>query len=93
MQHLHVEKLRRKPEHVEAVFWNPSLGWDYALKLAEWCGGKLSRDQLHPEKTYYWIIHLSEGWTYPNEWIVKHADGSFSVQTNEYMQDFESDSE
>ena len=88
-----VQEYRKRPEQVEAVKWSAADGWEAALAIAEWCGGKAERDE-HPdnrEKPYYWAIFGIEG-TYarPGQWIVHRHDGfhvmdhpSFTVQFEE----------
>lgn len=72
---------QRKPQTVEAILFDASQGWDYALEIAQWCGGFASRDENsgQQDKTYYWVIHVEtrEGYRrlLPESWIVKKEDG------------------
>lgn len=74
-------------QSVEAVQWNATLGWEFALELAEWCGGEAVRDKnpMNTEKSYYWGISRKSNvkdqgfYAVPGDYIIKDVDGSFSI--------------
>ena len=64
------QRFRKKPVSVEAIRWvlpiAPSheqaldMAWESAKEIAEWCGGKMSRDEMpgNERKTYYWRLEI-----------------------------------
>lgn len=80
-------------QSVEAVQWNALLGWEFALELAEWCGGEAVQDKnpMNTEKTYYWQIYRKGYFlAVPGDYIVKYPDGSFMVVKAEmFERDYE----
>ena len=74
-------------QSVEAVQWNALLGWEFALELAEWCGGEAVRDKnpMNTEKSYYWGILRDRNdkdrgfYAVPGDYIIKDMDGRFSI--------------
>lgn len=74
-------------QSVEAVQWNATLGWEFALELADWCGGVAVRDKnpMNTEKSYYWGIlrkatDKDRGfYVVPGDYIIKDVDGRFSI--------------
>lgn len=74
-------------QSVEAVQWNSLLGWEFALELAEWCGGEAVRDKnpMNTEKSYYWGISRKTNdkvqgfYATPGDYIIKDVDGRFSI--------------
>lgn len=74
-------------QSVEAVQWIATLGWEFALELAEWCGGEAVRDKnpMNTEKTYYWGISRKSNdkdqgfYAVPGDYIIKDVDGRFSI--------------
>lgn len=80
-------KYRKIPEEIEAVKWSAMEDWEFALGLADWCGGEAIRDKnpMDTEKTYYWQI-LRPGdqkqksfVAFPGDYIVKYPNGTFMV--------------
>ena len=76
-------------QSVEAVQWNAMLGWEFALELAEWCGGEAVRDKnpMNTEKTYYWGIRFKSGgktfYAIPGNYIIKESNGNFVLLSRE----------
>lgn len=88
-----VESYRKRPEQVEAVKWSAADGWEAALGIAEWCGGKADRDE-HPEnrdKTYYWAIFSIDigGYARPGQWIVRRGDDFHVMDHEAFTRQFE----
>ena len=75
---------RKIPAEVEARQWDASKGFRDACELAQWCNGDFYYDGHvgQVEKPYYWgIAFLGNGLNYyarPGQYILKHADGTFS---------------
>lgn len=99
---------RVRPEKVEAYHWavDYTVGfdnvinnlWELGKEIAEWCGGRLSRDENpgQEHKTYYWVINVNtaEGGRrlYPGCYIYKDDNGEFWVKQAEQFKDrFEED--
>lgn len=74
-------------QSVEAVQWKAILGWEFALDLADWCGGEAIRDNnvMNKEKEYYWGIHRKRNdkdlgfYAKPSDYIIKDVNGKFSI--------------
>ena len=77
-------------QSVEAVQWNATLGWEFALELAEWCGGEAVRDKnpMNTEKSYYWGISRKSNdkdrgfYAVPGDYIIKDVDDRFRILTS-----------
>lgn len=72
--------IKPKPLATESVTFDASKGWEWTLKLAEWCGGTALRDSHQPDKAQYWVIRLPNGeHATPGSVVVAFEGGEFKV--------------
>ena len=66
------------PQKVEAHFFSGNSTREEAEALATLVGGVLEIDSVNPEKTYYWVIRLPDGFgAYTNHYIAMINGGDW----------------